>query len=93
LTNGRAWDAVSAFANCGRAVAFVRGSYWPKPAVSRCSNAPLFDHLVGALLQTQGHFDAERDDLSPASAGLFLARAGSVGRKQRAFSQWLATDA
>jgi hypothetical protein len=27
LTNGCAWNAVSAFANCGRAVAFVRGSY------------------------------------------------------------------
>jgi hypothetical protein len=29
LTNGYAWNAVSAFANCGRAVAFVRGSYVP----------------------------------------------------------------
>src|SRR5439155_22824101 len=29
LTNGCAWDAVSAFANCGRAVAYVRGSYVP----------------------------------------------------------------
>ena len=27
LTNGCAWNAVSAFANCGRAVAHVRGSY------------------------------------------------------------------
>ena len=30
MTNGCAWNAVSAFANCGRAVAFVRGSYGPK---------------------------------------------------------------
>ena len=29
LTNGCAWNAVSAFANCGRAVAHVRGSYGP----------------------------------------------------------------
>ena len=29
LTNGCAWNAVSAFANCGRAVAHVRGSYVP----------------------------------------------------------------
>jgi hypothetical protein len=27
--NGCAWNAVSAFANCGRAVAFFRGSYVP----------------------------------------------------------------
>jgi len=30
LTNGCAWNAVSAFANCGRAVAHVRGSYGPR---------------------------------------------------------------
>ena len=36
-TNGCAWNAVSAFANCGRAVAHVRGSYVPIAAVSRCS--------------------------------------------------------
>ena len=29
LTNGCAWNAVSASANCGRAVAHVRGSYGP----------------------------------------------------------------
>jgi hypothetical protein len=29
LTNGCAWNAVSAFANTGRAVAHVRGSYVP----------------------------------------------------------------
>ena len=29
LTTGCAWNAVSAFANCGRAVADVRGSYVP----------------------------------------------------------------
>ena len=29
LTNGCAWNAVSAFANCGRAAAHVRGSYVP----------------------------------------------------------------
>jgi hypothetical protein len=34
LTNGCAWNAVSAFANCGRAVAFVRGSYVPEPAMA-----------------------------------------------------------
>ena len=27
VTNRCAWNAVSTFANCGRAVAFVRGSY------------------------------------------------------------------
>ena len=29
LTNRYAWNAVSAFANCGRAVAHVRGRYGP----------------------------------------------------------------
>ena len=29
MTNGCAWNAVSAFANCGHAVAHVRGSYVP----------------------------------------------------------------
>jgi hypothetical protein len=33
LTNGSAWNAVSAFANCGRAVAHVRGSYVPTSEV------------------------------------------------------------
>ena len=36
-TNGCAWNAVSAFANCGRAVAHVQGSYVPQAAASRCS--------------------------------------------------------
>jgi hypothetical protein len=35
LTNGCAWNAVSAFANCGRAVAFVRGSYMPEGDVAQ----------------------------------------------------------
>src|SRR6476661_8097189 len=30
LTNGCAWNAVSAFANCGGAVAFVRSTYVPR---------------------------------------------------------------
>ena len=33
LTNGCAWNAVSAFANPGRAVAHVRGSYVPRPYI------------------------------------------------------------
>jgi len=43
LTNGCAWNAVSAFANCGRAIAHVRGSYVPladfglqSPNVRKC---------------------------------------------------------
>jgi hypothetical protein len=48
MTNG---CAVSAFANCGHALAHVQGSYVPIAAVSRCSNtlceAKLLDHLVG----------------------------------------------
>ena len=35
LTNGCAWNAESAFANCGRAVAHGRGSYGPTPEVRR----------------------------------------------------------
>ena len=35
LTNGCAWNAVSAFANCGRAVAHVRGSYVPEGDITR----------------------------------------------------------
>jgi hypothetical protein len=45
LTNGCAWNAVSAFANCGRAVALVRGSYVPPLAIIGHAS---FDHLVGA---------------------------------------------
>ena len=42
LTNGCAWNAVSAFANCGRAVAHVRGSYVPEgdiknPMLRQCA--------------------------------------------------------
>jgi hypothetical protein len=33
LTNGCAWNAVSAFANCGRAVALVQDSYVPHPDI------------------------------------------------------------
>jgi hypothetical protein len=33
----RLWSAVSAFTNCGRAVAHVRGSYVPEPVVSNRS--------------------------------------------------------
>ena len=65
------------------------GQLLAKTCRSRCSNAPLFDHLVGALLQTQGHFDAERDDLSPASAGLFLrAQVRSDENNERSVSGW-----
>ena len=42
LTNGCAWNAVSAFANCGRAVAHVRGSYVPPTEVANS-----FDYLIG----------------------------------------------
>ena len=40
---------------------FAAGSadYVPKPAVSRCSNAPLFDHLVGAGEQRRWHGEVE----------------------------------
>jgi hypothetical protein len=35
--------------------------YLPRAAVSRCSKQqPLFDHLVGADHQGQGHSDVER---------------------------------
>ena len=47
-------NAVSAFANCGRAVAFVRGSYVPDVT------GPSFDHLVGASEQRGRHCEAER---------------------------------
>jgi hypothetical protein len=44
-----AWDVAFAFANTGYAVAYVRGSYVPEPAVSnRSKEASLVDHLVGA---------------------------------------------
>jgi len=44
---------ISAYAGCGHAVAFARGRFVPRPAVSRCSNVrgaklPLLDHLIGA---------------------------------------------
>jgi hypothetical protein len=43
LTNGSAWNAVAAFANCGRAVAHVRGSYVPR----RTSQAVEADYPAG----------------------------------------------
>ena len=39
LTNGSAWNAVSAFAHCGRTVARLRDSYGPSP----CENAKTLD--------------------------------------------------
>jgi hypothetical protein len=47
LTNGCTWNAVSAFANCGRAVAHVRGSYVPDSDSCAAAKRSLFDHLVG----------------------------------------------
>jgi hypothetical protein len=53
LANGCAWNAVSAFANCGRAVARVRGSYVPRTAI-----APrLFDHGETGLNKALGYVD------------------------------------
>ena len=49
------WNAVSAFANCGRAVAHVRGSYVP----SRTEVAASLDHLVGAADERGRKLDAE----------------------------------
>ena len=46
---------MSAFANCGRAVAHVRGSYVPTAEVAR-----LFDHLVGTTKQVDRQFEARR---------------------------------
>ena len=46
---------MSAFANCGRAVAHVRGSYVPTAEVAR-----LFDHLVGTTKQSRRQFEAKR---------------------------------
>ena len=51
MTNGCAWNAVSAFANCGRAVAHVRGSYMQITANHRSwapTGLPL-DNLVSYL--------------------------------------------
>jgi hypothetical protein len=52
LTNGCAWNAVSAFANCGRAVAHVRGSYVPIAAVSRCSKEHRYSITSSARAST-----------------------------------------
>ena len=56
MTNGCAWNAVSAFANCGRAVAHVQGSYVLSPDEQLTANhriwAPtglLLDNLVSYL--------------------------------------------
>jgi hypothetical protein len=38
LTNGCAWNAVSAFANWGRAVAFVQGSYVPNDSCTAAND-------------------------------------------------------
>jgi hypothetical protein len=51
LTNGCAWNAVSAFANPGRAVAHVRGSYVPCVDGSELARAFFrFAALVGAAM-------------------------------------------
>ena len=42
-------DARSAFASCGRAVAHVRGSHVPLPAVSRRSNAAPYTITSSAM--------------------------------------------
>ena len=43
----RAWNAVSAFTNCGRAVAHVRGSYVPTPDSCTAANEiSLFGHTL-----------------------------------------------
>jgi hypothetical protein len=54
LTNGCAWNAVSAFANCGRAVAHVRGSYVPKAAVSNRSKAAPYSITSSAVASSDG---------------------------------------
>ena len=51
---------MSAFANCGRAVAHVRGSYVPESDICPATNGGLFDHLVRALLELERHVEAER---------------------------------
>ena len=45
MTNGCAWNAVSAFANCGRAAAHVRGSYVPIPDSWNAAKLFARDHL------------------------------------------------
>ena len=45
LTHGCAWNAVSAFANCGRAVAHVRGSY-----------VPILSHKLSLFLSDERNF-------------------------------------
>jgi hypothetical protein len=73
MTNGRAWNAVSAFANCGRAVAHVRGSYVPNSGHRPRS----FDHLVGAGEKHRGHVEAEQ--LSAGTAEQIVERSIRAG--------------
>ena len=76
---------MTAFANCGRAVAHVQGSYVPQAAVSN-----LFDHLVGAQQERIRDRQAEPlggreiDDKYPmqtAAAALTGISLGFVPRK------------
>jgi len=51
---------VSAFANWGRAVARVRGSYVPFATIRIAAKRCLFDHLVGSGEQGWRNSEAER---------------------------------
>jgi hypothetical protein len=62
LTNGCAWNAVSAFANPGRAVAHVRGSYVPRPDIQIHARQKDSCYSIVAWLGVStrsGHVEAE----------------------------------
>jgi hypothetical protein len=64
LTNGWAWNAVSAFANCGRAVAHVRGSYGPRlcensKTLNRDRTSYSFEIVFGAHIASPFDFEIE----------------------------------
>ena len=48
MTNGCAWNAVLAFANCGRAVAHVQGSYVPLGDIADRSSITSFTAKASA---------------------------------------------
>jgi hypothetical protein len=67
LTNGCAWNAVSAFANCGHAVAHVQGSYVPQPDPRTCSKVFLYSIISSAVASSVGGtFKAESAALASA---------------------------
>ena len=81
---------MSAFANCGRAVAHVRGSYVPILSAITGSARHVFDHLVGTSRAISDHSGKGRKGLQRCCRREAAARGVRQGSlRQPGFSQAL----